>query len=91
MGLFVGKPLGIVLMSWLAVRIGMAEFTEGIKWRQVLGVGFLAGIGFTMSLFITNLAFPEGVLLEYAKLGILMASLLAGITGFILLYFSDNK
>ncbi|MBN1119774.1 MAG: Na+/H+ antiporter NhaA [Anaerolineae bacterium] len=80
-GLVVGKSVGISLLSWLAVRIGLAELPQGVTIRHIIGAGFLAGIGFTMSLFIANLAFPSGELLTVAKVGILSASLIAGVTG----------
>jgi NhaA family Na+:H+ antiporter len=80
-GLVIGKSVGISLLSWLAVRIGLAELPQGVTMRHIVGAGFLAGIGFTMSLFIANLAFPSGELLTVAKVGILSASLIAGLTG----------
>jgi NhaA family Na+:H+ antiporter len=85
LGLVVGKQLGITLLAWLAVRSGVSELPEGIGWRHVYGAGWLAGIGFTMSLFITDLAFPEDSLVEAAKLGILCASLIAGVVGWAIL------
>jgi NhaA family Na+:H+ antiporter len=84
-GLVVGKQLGITLFAWLAVRSGVAELPEGIGWRHVYGAGLLAGIGFTMSLFISDLAFSEDSLVEDAKLGILCASLIAGVVGWTIL------
>ncbi|MCS7209304.1 MAG: Na+/H+ antiporter NhaA, partial [Fimbriimonadales bacterium] len=84
LGLLVGKPLGITLFSWLAVRLGLAQLPQGISFVHILGVGFLAGIGFTMALFIGGLAF-SGDTLNYAKLGILLGSTVAGIVGFTLL------
>jgi NhaA family Na+:H+ antiporter len=85
LGLVVGKQLGITLFAWLAVRSGVSELPEGIGWRHVYGVGWLAGIGFTMSLFISDLAFSEDSLVETAKLGILCASLIAGVVGWTIL------
>jgi NhaA family Na+:H+ antiporter len=79
-GLVVGKPLGIVLLSWLAVRLGIATLPEGVGWMAVLGGGLLAGIGFTMALFIAALAL-EGPTLGAAKVGILAASAVAAILG----------
>ncbi len=84
-GLLLGKPLGIFLFSWLAVRLGLADLPQQVNWRQIAGVGVLAGIGFTMSLFITNLAFSSPQLVTDAKVGIFAASLLAGILGYLLL------
>jgi Na+:H+ antiporter, NhaA family len=84
-GLVVGKQLGITLFAWLAVRSGLSELPEGIGWRHVYGVDWLAGIGFTMSLFISDLAFSEDSLIEDAKLGIECASLIAGVVGWTIL------
>jgi NhaA family Na+:H+ antiporter len=75
----------VTLFSWLAVRSGLAELPEGIGWRHVYGVGWLAGIGFTMSLFISDLAFSDDALVGTAKLGILAASLISGVVGWMLL------
>jgi Na+:H+ antiporter, NhaA family len=80
-GLVVGKPVGILLLSWAAVRLRIAALPAGIAWREILVVGLVAGIGFTMALFIAGLAFPAGALLEVAKLGILCASALAAVIG----------
>lgn len=79
-GLVIGKPVGIFAFAWLAVTIGIARKPTGTRWPQMLGAGLLAGIGFTMALFIANLAFAGGEL-ESAKIGILVASLLAGVAG----------
>lgn len=84
-GLVVGKPFGIVIATWLVVRWRLTELPAGVRWRQVIGIGWLGGIGFTMSLFITGLAFPGGELAEAAKLGILAGSLLAAAAGLLLL------
>jgi len=73
-GLVLGKPIGIVLFSWLATRSQIASMLDGVSWRQVVGVGLLGGIGFTMSLFIANLAFGDTPALETAKVGILARS-----------------
>jgi NhaA family Na+:H+ antiporter len=84
-GLVAGKPLGIVLFSWLAVRSGLAALPEGVTWRQLWGASSLAGIGFTMSVFIADLAFGGDPLLAVAKRAIIIASLLAGLCGWLLL------
>jgi NhaA family Na+:H+ antiporter len=84
-GLALGKPIGIVLFSWLATRSRVAAMLDGVIWRQIVGVGMLGGIGFTMSLFIANLAFGDAPLLETAKVGILAASVLSGVAGVIIL------
>jgi NhaA family Na+:H+ antiporter len=85
LGLALGKPLGITGFSWLAVRLGIAALPTGVAWRMLLGAGVLGGIGFTMALFIAGLAFAESALLDAAKLGILGASALTGLAGWILL------
>jgi NhaA family Na+:H+ antiporter len=84
-GLVLGKPVGITLFSWLAVRFGLAEMPSNVTWQQLFGASWLAGIGFTMSLFIANSAFEDPALLTQAKIGILAASILAGLVGWILL------
>ena len=89
LGLLIGKPLGIAGLSWIAVRFGAASLPRGANWMAVIGVAILGGIGFTMALFVAGLAFPAGTprgpLLDSAKLGILSASLVAGIIGSIVL------
>jgi len=84
-GLVIGKPLGITLLSWIAVRVGKGMLPERVTWMQVAGAGCLAGIGFTMSLFISDLAFNDAALITAAKIGILAASLISGIVGFAIL------
>jgi NhaA family Na+:H+ antiporter len=84
-GLVFGKPIGIVLFSWLATQSRLATMLAGISWRQIFGVGMLGGIGFTMSLFVANLAFRDTLALELAKVGILAASVVAGVAGAIIL------
>lgn len=93
-GLFIGKPLGIGLFCWLALRLKLATLPRGTDWRQIIAVGILCGIGFTMSIFISTLAFGglEPHLIIRAKLGILAGSLLAAVTGYLLLSAqSSNK
>jgi Na+:H+ antiporter, NhaA family len=83
-GLCLGKPLGIVLFSWASVRIGLTRLPEGMTWKVMVGAGCLAGIGFTMSLFIAGMAF-SGNLRDEAKIGILAGSMLSGVAGALLL------
>ncbi len=85
LGLLIGKPVGILLFSFLAVRLGLARLPQGVGWRAIAGVGLIAGIGFTMALFIAGLAF-DAVLLDEAKLGVLLASLTAATLGGVLLW-----
>jgi NhaA family Na+:H+ antiporter len=87
-GLVLGKPLGILVACFIAVRLGAAELPESVGYGHVLGVGLIAGIGFTVSLFITDLAFDTAALVDDGKLGILAASTMAGILGFIYLWFT---
>jgi len=90
-GLVIGKPLGISLLSWLAVKSGRGALPKGVTWMQVAGAGCLAGIGFTMSLFVTDLAFNDEALIATAKVGILAASLTSGMVGYVLLSRSLPK
>ncbi len=88
-GLFLGKQFGILGSVWLSVRLGIAGKLRGATWLQVYGVAMLCGIGFTMSLFIGGLAFPgDALLVEEAKIGILMGSLAAALVGFAVLRFA---
>ena len=77
-GLTIGKPIGILAVSWMAARLGAATLPNGVRWSHISVVGMVGGIGFTMALFIAQLAFPPGTLLETAKLAILCGSGLAG-------------
>ena len=90
-GLIIGKPLGVFLTSYLAVTLGISKLTNGLKWSFILGTGFLAGIGFTMSIFITLLAFDNETVVDNAKFVILLASLVAGVIGYVLLHFTLKK
>lgn len=87
-GLFVGKPIGILLVSWLSLKLGFAELPSGVHWRHLIGGSLLAGIGFTMALFIAGLAFTDQDLLRPAKVGVLLGSLASGAAGMALLAFS---
>jgi Na+:H+ antiporter, NhaA family len=84
-GLVIGKPLGIFLFSYAAAGLGVCKLSSGLNWKILTGAGFLAGIGFTMSIFITLLAFEDIQIINNSKTAILAASLIAGMTGFILL------
>ena len=85
MGLMVGKPVGIALFSWVSVRAGIASLPVGVSWSMILGAGILAGVGFTMALFIAGLAFTDPQLLDAAKVGVLTASAITGVAGWMLL------
>jgi NhaA family Na+:H+ antiporter len=90
-GLFLGKPIGIFLTSWLAIRIGIGVKPRGVSWGALLGAGSLGGIGFTMSLFIADLGLRAGTLLTEAKIGFLTASLASGIVGSAILLITGKK
>ena len=91
LGLVLGKPLGIVLACVLAVRFGLAELPSNTGYRHVLGVGLVAGIGFTVSLFVTGLAFDDGRMVDEAKVGILAASFVAGVAGYAYLWWLPGE
>lgn len=86
-GLVLGKPLGVLLFSFIGVKIGLSSLPADLRWKDILGVGFLAGIGFTMSIFITLLAFDQSEVINIAKVAILIASLISGTLGFIFLRY----
>lgn len=86
LGLVVGKQIGVTFFTWLAVKFGFGSLPTGVTWMQVYGASLLAGIGFTMSLFIAGLAYTEdATMLEQAKVGILCGSLIAGVSGYLIL------
>ncbi|MES2675234.1 MAG: Na+/H+ antiporter NhaA [Pseudomonadota bacterium] len=88
LGLLVGKPVGITLICFIAVSIGICKLPEDLNWKTIFGAGLLGGIGFTMSIFITNLAFAgNGEAIAAAKIAVLLASLTAGTIGFLWLKF----
>ncbi|MFD1122051.1 Na+/H+ antiporter NhaA [Methylophilus flavus] len=81
-GLLIGKPVGIALAAWLAVKTGVCKLPSSLRWRHVIGAGILGGIGFTMSIFITNLAFAgQPALIQLSKMAILTGSLFSGVFG----------
>ena len=83
-GLLIGKPLGILLLCFIAIKLKLASLPEGVNWLQLTGAGILAGIGFTMSIFITLLAFSDNNIIQYSKIAILLSSLVAGVVGYLL-------
>jgi Na+:H+ antiporter, NhaA family len=91
LGLFLGKQIGIFSFSYIAVKLKLASVPEGVSWKKIYAASVLAGIGFTMSLFIANLAFNSPELLNISKVGILTGSLLSGIVGFIILKSALGK
>ena len=90
-GLLAGKPLGIFLASWCAVRTGLAAMPEGATWRMLLAVACLGGIGFTMSLFVDSLAFSDPGLVDRGKIAILMGSAAAALAGSLLIVLFGKK
>ncbi len=90
-GLFFGKPIGILLTSWLCTRLGIASLPEGSTWMHIIGVGMLAGIGFTMSIFISILSFKEPLFVSEAKISVLLTSIIAGTIGYLVLKANSNK
>ena len=84
-GLLIGKPVGIAGAAWLAVRFKLAGLPTNTSWQQIIGVGLLGGIGFTVSLFITELAFDDPAIVDNAKLAVLAASVLASVIGALIL------
>jgi len=90
-GLVVGKPLGVSLFAWLAVRLKLAEMPESVSPRQLFSASWLAGIGFTMSLFLANAAFEGDVALQAVKLSVLLASSLAGVVGATFLWLTSAE
>jgi len=90
-GLFIGKQIGIFAFSFLAVKLKLSSLPEGVNWKNLYGAGILAGIGFTMSLFIAGLAFNDPALLDLSKIGVLSGSLISGIIGFVFLKNTSPK
>jgi len=88
LGLLVGKPLGVGLASYFAVRAGVATLPANVTWIHIIGAGMLGGIGFTMSLFISGLSFTEPLLLNYSKLGVFAGSILSAVAGLCFLGFA---
>ncbi len=91
LGLFLGKPIGIFLMSWLSVKLNLASLPENTTWSHVIGLGLLAGIGFTMSIFIALLSFDQIALQTEAKFAILVASVLSGVCGYLTLHLYNKR
>jgi len=84
-GLIIGKPLGIFAFAFLGASLGLCKLPEDLKWKNIIGVGLLGGIGFTMSIFITILAYDDATLINSSKIAVIIASLTAGIIGFLFL------
>lgn len=91
LGLLFGKPIGITLFTWLAVRLGIGRMPVGTRWPHIIGLGFAAGIGFTVALFVTALAFDDPRLGDIAKVGIFAGSIIAAILGAVILLSTENS
>lgn len=91
LGLFVGKPVGIALFTWLAVKLNLAHLPSGVGYKMIWGVGMLAGIGFTMSLFVSFLAFEDTYRQDVAKIAILLGSFVSGVAGLLYLKSITKK
>ncbi len=90
-GLVIGKPIGIFGLSWLAVRIGLVNKPDGLSWMQILGLSCLAGVGFTMSLFIGGLAFSDPLLIEQLKLGVIVGSTVSALLAVVILAYAAKQ
>lgn len=90
-GLLLGKPVGVFSFAWAATRLGLAKLPEAATWRHMMGIGVLSGIGFTVSLFITTLAFSDEALASAAKVGILAASTVAAVAGYLVLRIAGRR
>ena len=84
-GLIIGKPIGVLLFSYMAVKLKICQISDGINWKHIFGTALLGGIGFTMSIFITLLAFNDNETVISSKLAVLISSLFAGIAGYLYL------
>ncbi len=89
-GLFIGKTIGILLFSWLLIKMKRGQMPEGVYWKHLFGTAILAGIGFTMSIFIANLAFTDTAIIQDSKIAVLTGSLLSCVAGLIVLRLSTN-
>ena len=91
LGLLLGKPLGISVLSFITVKLKLGEMPSGTSWGQMIGIGLLAGIGFTMSIFITMLAFNTAEFQDISKIAVLIGSFAAILSGFVVLYFCGKR
>lgn len=90
-GLLLGKPIGIMLFSFLTIKLRIAKLPENVNWLHMFGAAILGGVGFTMAIFVANLAYTDEVLITEAKIAILSASVLAAVIGFLFLYIEANR
>jgi len=85
LALVAGKVIGILLFSWLGIKLKFTDLPPGTRWVHMIGLGLLGGIGFTMSMFIASLAYQDAGMLNHAKIGILIGSIVAGVGGYLIL------
>ena len=90
-GLFLGKQIGVFLTTYVLIKTGYARLPSGASWIQMYGVAILTGIGFTMSLFIGNLAFESEIFISQMKIGVLVGSFLSAVLGYLLLNFKSSR
>ena len=91
LGLVLGKPIGVIFLSFLAIKLGWSQLPAGVSWRHMIGAGVLGGIGFTMSIFIALLAFEHTTYINQSKMAILVSSVLAAILGLMILRRAELK
>ena len=91
LGLFIGKQAGVMLFTWLSIKLKLAELPKNVTWLQIYGTSLLTGIGFTMSLFIGTLAFQGTEYAMLIRLGVISGSLLSGLAGYFILKYSIDK
>lgn len=82
-GLLIGKPLGILLFCWIMIKLKLGQLAKGIQWKHMIGLGFLASIGFTMSIFISMLAFKDSFTQDISKMAVMLASLIGMILSYV--------
>jgi len=91
LGLIIGKPVGILLISWLSVKLKISQLPKNARWVHMVGLGLLGGIGFTMSIFISILSFADSMLVQEAKFSILIGSVMSGLLGYLILNYSSTE
>jgi NhaA family Na+:H+ antiporter len=91
LGRLIGKPLGVLALSWIAVRCGLATLPRATRWPEILGVGMLGGVGFTVALYVNERAFDDPLLTDEGKLGILAGSLFSGLVGLVTLWLLTSR
>jgi Na+/H+ antiporter NhaA len=90
-GLVLGKPIGVIVGTWVALRTGLGRVPDTLRWGQLIGGAGLSGIGFTVALFVTELALHDAALVAQAKIGILVGSVLAGVVGWLIFRLAGER